>query len=142
METKVIKTSSSDQTIDIGKNIGRALNPGDCVALVGDLGVGKTTLIKGMAIGCGVSQNDLVTSPTFIIVNEYRGRCDLFHIDLYRIENYKELLDIGIDDYFGHDSVVLVEWADRFPKVLPSQYCQIKIKRLSENEREIQITKV
>jgi tRNA threonylcarbamoyladenosine biosynthesis protein TsaE len=112
MNPKTIKTNSPEETIEAG---------------------------KGIAQGYGVSTDDIITSPTFIIVNEYQGRSDFFHIDLYRIKRYKELEDACIDDYFRDDSVVLIEWADRFPQVLPKTFTEIKITRLGETERQITI---
>ena len=111
-----ITTRSPVETIALGRRIGCALTGGGVVALIGNLGAGKTCLIKGIAGGLGVEQDDLVASPTFVLVNEYvtaDGRLQIYHIDAYRLESLAEFEALGIEEYIGPDSVVLIEWADR-----------------------------
>jgi len=109
-------THSAAETIALGEKIGRVLTGGQVVALIGNLGTGKTHLIKGIARGLGVDEDELVTSPTFVLVNEYfsrDGAMQLYHIDAYRIESVAEFEALGVAEYSRPDSIVLVEWADR-----------------------------
>ncbi len=111
-----ISTQSAAETIALGRRIGEALKGGEVIALIGNLGTGKTHLIKGIAHGLGVEQDDLVTSPTFVLVNEYfawGGGMQVYHIDAYRLESAAEFEALGVEEYSRPDSVVLVEWADR-----------------------------
>lgn len=116
MDTIEITTLSAAETIDLGRRLGAAMHGGEVVALVGDLGAGKTHLIKGIAIGLEAEQSEHVSSPTFVLVNEYFGRGGLvhiYHIDAYRVESVREFEALGFDEYCRPDSVVLVEWADK-----------------------------
>lgn len=111
-----ITTHSAAETIALGRRIGAALKGGEVVALIGNLGAGKTHLIKGIAHGLGVEKDDPVTSPTFVLVNEYfarDGTIQVYHIDAYRLESAAEFEALGVAEYCRPDSVVLVEWADR-----------------------------
>ena len=105
------------------------------VALTGQLGAGKTTLIQGMAEGLGVK--DYVTSPSFIIINEYLGRVPFYHVDLYRLDEEAEVLDLGIDEYFDRGGVCVIEWAERLGGRKPKLSHEIEIEIVSENERKI-----
>lgn len=134
-EGKVFYSKSSAETVEFGKKIGSILHQGDVIALTGELGAGKTTLIQGIAEGLGVK--DYVTSPTFIIINEYRGRLPFYHVDLYRLEDLTEIEELGIEEYFSKGGVCVIEWAEKLEKLLPDEAEKIKIKLLSENEREI-----
>ena len=111
-----ITTHCAAETIALGQRIGGSLKGGEMIALIGNLGTGKTHLIKGIAHGLGVEQDDLVTSPTFVLVNEYftlGGTMQVYHIDAYRLESAAEFEALGVEEYSRPDSVVLVEWADR-----------------------------
>lgn len=113
--TNEFTTRSAAETVALGQTIGKTLTGGRVIALIGNLGTGKTHLTKGIAQGLGVDQDELVTSPTFVLVNEYDtadGR-QIYHIDAYRLESVAEFEALGIDDYIRPDSLVLVEWADR-----------------------------
>lgn len=105
------------ETVRLGEILGRALRAGDVVALVGDLGAGKTTLTQGIARGHGVREP--VTSPTFALIHEYPGDPPIFHVDPYRLERAEETYDLGLDEYFGRDGIAVVEWADRIAPLLP-----------------------
>src|SRR5688572_14577820 len=121
--------------------IGAGLAAGDVVALIGDLGAGKTEFVKGLARGLGADE-DGVTSPTFTIVQTYRGgRATLHHVDLYRIDDEAELVHIGLDDLYRDEAVVAVEWFDRFPKLAPARRVEVRIEILSETDRRLTITR-
>ncbi len=121
-----VETASPEETAALGEKLGRALVAGDCIALAGALGAGKTAFVQGLARGLGVVER--VSSPTFTIVNEHEaGRVPLYHVDLYRLEEEGELHAIGFDDYFERGGVVVVEWADRFPRALPAERLDVRI---------------
>jgi tRNA threonylcarbamoyladenosine biosynthesis protein TsaE len=130
-----LTTKSAEETIELGKKIGAFLLPNDVIALTGQLGAGKTTLIQGIAAGLGVK--DYVTSPTFIIINEYDGRLPLYHIDLYRLDEGLAVADLGIEEYFARGGVSVIEWAERLGSLLPASAEKIEIKIVAEEEREI-----
>lgn len=113
------------------------LSPSDVVAFSGELGSGKTTLIQGICGGLGVK--NYVRSPCFVIINEYNGKFKVYHFDLYRLDNEKELEDLGYEEYFYGDGVCLVEWAEKAERLLPGQRIKVNLKILSERKREIQI---
>lgn len=110
---KWFETHSPEETHHLGERIGRLLKAGDIVLLFGDLGAGKTTLTQGIARGMGVGEDEYVRSPSFTLVNQYRGRIPAFHIDLYRIESPGELDDLGLEDALGREGVAIVEWAEK-----------------------------
>ena len=130
-----VVTKSAEETVELGRKIGAFLAPNDVIALIGHLGAGKTTLIQGIAQGLEVK--DYVTSPTFIIINEYMGRLPFFHVDLYRLEDVDEIEDLGIEEYFDRGGACVVEWAEKLGELRPKLSHEIKIKIVSENEREI-----
>lgn len=133
-------TKSSEQTIELGKKIGTALKPGNILAFYGELGSGKTTMIKGIAIGLCVNEQDIVKSPSFIMVNEYSGRYPIYHIDLYRVKNIEEILSIGFDDYLYGNGVCLIEWAEKADKELPDNVIKIELEVISAEQRKIKIS--
>ena len=133
----VITTRSSEETIKLGERIGRLLAPNNVLALTGELGAGKTTLIQGIAGGMGIA--NWVTSPTFTLINEFKGRIDLFHVDLYRIDRMEDAEDIAIEEYFKAGGVTVIEWAEKIKPLLPESVIEIGIKFRSENERDIDI---
>ncbi len=128
-------TRRAEETVELGKKIGAFLLPNDVIALIGPLGAGKTTLIQGVAEGLGVK--DYVTSPTFIIINEYLGRWPFYHIDLYRLDEVKDIEDLGIEEYFDRGGVCVIEWAEKLKELLPKNAEKIEIEVVSENERKI-----
>lgn len=133
---KVI-TYSEEETIELGKKIAKKLKKGDIVALYGELGSGKTTLIKGIVAGLGYQKT--VKSPSFIMVAVYLAEVPIYHIDLYRIENEETIENLGIFEYLYGEGISLIEWAERIEKKLPSKKIIIKIKILGKNEREFEI---
>ena len=108
-----IKTHSSDETIARGREIGAGLKPPVLVLLSGDLGAGKTTLTKGIAAGAGAAREDDVTSPTFTLVHKYEGTTRVYHVDLYRVGDHRDLETLGLEDIFSEKAIVIVEWPDR-----------------------------
>jgi tRNA threonylcarbamoyladenosine biosynthesis protein TsaE len=131
------KTTKPEETREIGKAMGCLLKGGDVVGLTGELGAGKTVFIKGLAEGLGVP--DFVSSPTFIIMNEYNGRMPFFHVDLYRLENNREIEELALDEYFGRDGVVAIEWAEKLGDRMPQKSINVKIEHSGERERKIRI---
>lgn len=135
------KTHSAEQTIALGERIGARLTGGDIIAYSGGLGAGKTTLTRGISVGMGLG--DHVTSPTFALVNEYRGRdINLYHFDMYRITSAMDLETTGFYDYMDSDSVIAVEWSENIADELPDDTIYIDIRRTDDcdSEREITIT--
>ena len=107
------ESHSADDTLSLGEKIGKHLKDGDIVFLFGDLGAGKTTLTQGIARGLGVAKNEYVRSPTFTLVNQYKGNVPVFHIDLYRIASSHELEDLGLEEVFSGEGISIVEWAEK-----------------------------
>lgn len=128
-----ISTNSPEETRGLAEALGRFLNPGDTLCLVGDLGAGKTAFAQGVARGLDVP--GLVTSPTFIIVNEYEGRLPFYHFDVYRLEDPGEMDSLGFEEYLDGQGVVLIEWADRITEALPAERLEIIITRVDETRR-------
>jgi tRNA threonylcarbamoyladenosine biosynthesis protein TsaE len=133
-------TKSSEETIELGRKIGEVLKPGDILGFYGELGSGKTTMIKGIAMGLGVKEENLVKSPSFIMINEYKGRFPIYHIDLYRIKNTGEILSIGLDDYLYSDGVCLIEWAEKAEGDLPENLIKVELEVVKPEERKVTIS--
>jgi tRNA threonylcarbamoyladenosine biosynthesis protein TsaE len=135
----VFQTKSSVETIRIGKSIGSRLLPGDVVALVGELGAGKTQFIKGMAMGVGVGKPTYISSPSFTLINEYQGKIPFYHIDLFRLEWEKEAEELGLEDYFQGEGITAIEWADKIPSFLPKEMLLIHIAYTGKKTRSIEM---
>lgn len=132
-------TKSPSETQRLGAQVARLLQAGDVLALVGELGAGKTNFVKGLARGLGVKES--VHSPTFILANEYHsGRLPLFHVDAYRIASAGEAIGFGFEDYLDGDGVTVVEWADRIQAALPSERLDIEFGHAGERERSLKLT--
>jgi tRNA threonylcarbamoyladenosine biosynthesis protein TsaE len=127
-------TLSPARTLALGRLIARVLQPGDTIAISGELGTGKTVLIKGIAAGLRVPERD-VTSPTFTLMNEYKGRLPVYHFDAYRMTRVEEIEELGADDYFFGNGVSLIEWADRIQSSLPADRLEISASHVSEKQR-------
>ena len=131
-------THSAEETIAFGRDLAKELAPPKIVLLRGDLGAGKTTMVKGIAEAFGAASQEDVTSPTFTLVHEYRGKnVTVIHIDLYRIDTEKELATLGLDDYMRDDTVLLIEWGEKFPRLVREKDVEVAIERVGENERKI-----
>ena len=133
----VFHTSSAAETIQLGRTLASHLEAGDVIAFYGDLGAGKTTMIKGVAAGLGV--RDVVKSPSFVIVTEYAGRLPIYHVDLYRLNENSDFESIGLDSYLEGDGVCLIEWAERAEKALPDRAIRVRMS-VEGSGRRIEIT--
>ena len=132
-------SNSAEDTIGIGLKLAQKLKKGDCVALIGDLGSGKTVLTKGLAKGLGVKNARYVNSPTFVIIKEYKGKLPLYHFDLYRLNKSTVIDAESYEEYFYGDGVTVIEWADKIRELLPKRYIEVKLKVAGENKRKIKI---
>jgi len=132
-----IETHSVSETEALGERLAKCLSSGSVVALCGDLGAGKTALVRGMARGLEIEES--VSSPTFTIVNEYPGHPALFHFDLYRLKNAEELYAIGWEDYLDRDGICVVEWSENAPEAFPEDTVRVYLERLSETDRRIRV---
>ncbi len=140
MRTREVITRSAEETVAFGRSLAHELMPPKLVLLRGDLGAGKTTLIKGIAEGFGAAEAEDVTSPTFTLVHEYRGpKATVYHVDLYRVDTPRELETLGIDDLFGPRNVLLIEWGDKFARFQRERDVEIAIERMGEDERKITV---
>jgi len=136
-----ITTHSPEETIAFGRTLAELLFPPKLVLLRGDLGAGKTTLVKGIAAAFEAASEEDVTSPTFTLIHEYRGpQANLYHIDLYRIDTQRELDTLALDDLRGDDSILLIEWGEKFPRFVRERDLEIALERNSDNERQITLT--
>ncbi|MDT3778474.1 tRNA (adenosine(37)-N6)-threonylcarbamoyltransferase complex ATPase subunit type 1 TsaE [Nitrospira sp. MA-1] len=116
--------TSAQETIKFGERLGKLLTGGDVLALTGDLGAGKTVLTCGIALGLGIPM-DQVSSPTFTLIQEYSGAIPLIHVDLYRLDGPSDISTLGLEEYFTPNTIVLIEWAERFPQILPADHITI-----------------
>jgi tRNA threonylcarbamoyladenosine biosynthesis protein TsaE len=136
-----ITSQSPDETMQIGEKIGACLKGGEVIALIGPLGSGKTHLVKGIAAGLGAADSKLVTSPTFVLINEYSGpeiRLDVYHVDAYRLESVREFEMLGFDDLCRPDSIVLIEWADRVQAALENvDTIGVELSHIDQQKRRI-----
>lgn len=141
MARRTFTTNSADETIALGRALARDLQPPRLVLLRGELGAGKTTLVKGMAAGFGAAEQEDVTSPTFTLIHSYRGPAvTVYHVDLYRIETERELATLGIDELLREEkAVVVIEWGEKFPRFVRERDVEIALERTGENERQITV---
>jgi tRNA threonylcarbamoyladenosine biosynthesis protein TsaE len=139
MTTQAI-THSAEETIAFGRRLAAELSPPLIVLLRGDLGAGKTTLVKGIAEGFDAALAEDVTSPTFTLVHEYRGPLvTLYHIDLYRIDTQRDLETLGLDDLLAPNCILLIEWGEKFPRFERDKNVEIILEQVGETERRIQV---
>lgn len=133
----MVQTSDVAETRRLAHRIGEKIEHPLVIALKGDLGAGKTAFVQGLAKGLGVSERYYVTSPTFTFINEYPARLRLYHVDLYRIYDIEEVDDLGLDEILSADGVVAIEWADKFPEILPREMLDINIRAAREKTRRL-----
>ncbi|HLW52891.1 MAG TPA: tRNA (adenosine(37)-N6)-threonylcarbamoyltransferase complex ATPase subunit type 1 TsaE [Candidatus Angelobacter sp.] len=133
---KTFHTHSAEETVALGRKLAAEIKPGSLVVLRGDLGAGKTTLVKGIAEGFHAAQAQGVTSPTFTLIHEYRGpKVTLYHIDLYRIDTPRELDTLALDDLMAPDSILLIEWGEKFERFVRDRDVEIAIEQDAGDER-------
>ena len=124
---QIFKTESPEETQALGEKLGKTLKRGDVIALVGDLGTGKTCLTQGIARGVGLASGEIVNSPSYILINEYNGAMPIYHIDLYRLENSEEIAELGLSEYMEGAGICIIEWAERIADTLPDTCIEIHI---------------
>jgi len=133
---------TEEDSIELGRRLA-ATWPRPCVVLlIGDLGAGKTTMTKGIAEGLGVARADDVSSPTFPLIHEYGEAGEMYHIDLYRLDTTREVESLGLDEIFARDAVVVLEWAERFPTLLPASRIEIRITADADELRRVSVTEL
>jgi len=138
MATQEFTTHSAKETIALGRKLAAKLKPPKLVVLRGELGAGKTTLVKGIAEGFEAAAEEQVTSPTFTLIHEYRGpQANVFHVDLYRVDTERELETLGLDDLFDERSVILIEWGEKFARFEQDCDAEIVLERTGESDRRI-----
>ena len=136
-----VETHAPEETLEWGRRIGRAAAPGDVLALVGDLGSGKTVLAKGIAEGLGAAAAREVTSPTFVLCREHLGgRIPFYHLDAYRLRGAADLEAIGAAEILGGNGLAVLEWADRTPQALPKDYLEVRLEVTGETARRLTFT--
>jgi tRNA threonylcarbamoyladenosine biosynthesis protein TsaE len=141
MPIQEVTTHSPEETIALGRTLAHILTPPKIVLLRGELGAGKTTLVKGIAEGFQAAREEDVTSPTFTLVHEYRGpQATIYHIDLYRVDTLRQLETLGLDDLTAQGSILLIEWGEKFSRFQRERDVEIALERVGESERRILIT--
>jgi tRNA threonylcarbamoyladenosine biosynthesis protein TsaE len=137
VKSRIFHTQSEEETIALGEKLAAELAPKAVVLLIGNLGAGKTTLAKGIVNGLGAAQPDEVSSPTFTLIHEYSP--SVYHIDLYRLDREEQVATLGLDEIFDRTAVVLIEWGERFERLMPEERIEIRLKAIEENSREIEV---
>jgi tRNA threonylcarbamoyladenosine biosynthesis protein TsaE len=135
VKSRTIFTQSEEETIALGETLAAELPAHIAVLLIGNLGAGKTTLAKGIVKGLGAAQPDEVSSPTFTLIHEYSP--SVYHIDLYRLDRSEQVATLGLDEIFDRPAVVLVEWGERFPELMPEERVEIRLRAVGDDAREI-----
>jgi tRNA threonylcarbamoyladenosine biosynthesis protein TsaE len=136
------RTASEEETICLGERLAADLPHRGVVLLIGNLGAGKTTLAKGIVRGRGVAERDDVSSPTFTLIHEYGPDAGVFHIDLYRLDEARQVATLGLEEIFDREALVLIEWGERFPELMPAERTEIDIRTTGNDEREIEVRQV
>lgn len=134
-------TQSPEDTFEYARLFAKTLQKGDVLLLQGDLGSGKTTFIQGLAQGLDVSANVMTHSPTFTLINEYPGKINLVHVDLYRIEHLQQLRELGLEEYLDGQRILAVEWPEKAPTFWPANSIEVKLKSLGSHSRQIMISR-
>ena len=134
-----VVSHSPEETQRLGAELARHLQSGDVLALTGEIGSGKTTLVRGLAEGLGIPVSS-VASPSFVLVREYRrGRIPLYHSDLFRLEGVPETMTVGLEEYYEGDGVTVIEWANKIPTILPEQFLEIRFETMDPETRQLTI---
>ena len=139
---KTFYSLNYQDTVNLGQKIARCLKPSTLVALIGELGSGKTTFTKGLSLGLGIKSADMVVSPSFVLLKEYKGKIPLYHFDLYRLNKIQDLEQLGYEEYFYGNGLSVVEWAEKAEELLPEDYLKVELSHRKINERLIKITSV
>ena len=137
MKSRIFHTDSEEETVALGERLASELPPRVVVLLIGQLGAGKTTLAKGIVKGLGAAAPEDVSSPTFTLIHEYSP--SVYHIDLYRLDTAAQVATLGLDEIFDRRAVVLIEWGERFPGLMPEDRIEIRLRTDGENSREIEL---
>jgi len=137
MQEKKVISNSPDSTMTLARKLAKSLKPGDILCLVGNLGCGKTTFVKGLARGLRIKP-ERVSSPTFVLMNIYEGKLPLYHFDLYRLEEIGEMQALGYEEFLYGDGVSVIEWAERIQPLLQKEYLEIQFKHSGEDRRQLQ----
>jgi tRNA threonylcarbamoyladenosine biosynthesis protein TsaE len=141
MQPREFVTHSAEETIALGRELAALLTPPKLVLLRGDLGAGKTTLVKGIAAAFDAAAEEDVTSPTFTLIHEYRApEVTLYHVDLYRVDTPRQLETLGLDDLIADNSILLIEWGDKFLRFERERDVEISLERIQENERKVRVS--
>jgi tRNA threonylcarbamoyladenosine biosynthesis protein TsaE len=135
----VFRTASEEETIALGERLAHTLPRGATVLLIGNLGTGKTTLAKGIVKGLGAALPEEVSSPTFTLIHEYGAPVAVYHVDLYRLDSARDAATLGLDELFDSGAMVLIEWGERFPELMPADRIEIRLRTVGEYEREVEV---
>ena len=138
----VFRTASEEETIALGERLAQTFPRGATVLLIGNLGAGKTTLAKGIVKGVGAAAPEEVSSPTFTLIHEYGTPAAVYHVDLYRLDSAREVATLGLDELFESGALVLIEWGERFPELMPAGRIEVRLRVLEGDAREIEIHSV
>ena len=138
MKSRIYHTGSEEETIALGEKIASELPAKAVVLLIGQLGAGKTTLTKGIVKGLGAARPEDVSSPTFTLIHEYGS--GVYHIDLYRLDTAEQVATLGLDEIFDRRAIMLIEWGERFPELMPEDRIEVRLRTDGENSREIELT--
>jgi len=137
VKSRIFHTESEEETIALGESLAAELPPKAVVLLIGNLGAGKTTIAKGIVKGLGAAQPAEVSSPTFTLIHEYSSA--VYHIDLYRLDTPAQVATLGLEEIFDRQAVVLIEWGEKFPELMPADRIEIQLRATGENLREIKV---
>ena len=133
------ETASEEETLALGHHLAGILPPSAVVSLIGNLGAGKTTLTKGIVAGLGAAASADVTSPTYTLIHEYGSPVRVYHVDLYRLDTMAEVNGLGLEELYEKTALVLIEWADRFPEILPRNHIRIRLTYKGEDRRVVEL---
>lgn len=140
VSTYTLELATLEQTLTLGRTLGKIALPGDVITLTGSLGAGKTTLTQAIGQGLEVPENYYITSPTFSLLHEYPGRIPLYHMDLYRLADEEEIEALGFEDYLYGDGLTVIEWPDRLGSLLPREHLDVELVFVSETSRKALLT--